>query len=151
MQYSKDTPEKKEERRSVQIFQSAVNTDCWEEIGCDHYDHGVDYTYEYIENGSVYKGNRILCQIKGTSKADRKDDYINFDFPVKTASYACTCTQPFFFILVDLSSKETFYLLIQKYFIDNPERYRKLSVNGSKVRVKVPMSNRVDDDNFRKY
>lgn len=151
MQYPKDTPEKKKERRSVQIFRSALNTDCWEEIGFDHYDHGIDYTYEFIEDGSVYKGNRILCQIKGTSKTERKNGFIKFDFPVKTASYACTCTQPFFFILVDLSSQEIFYLLMQLYFIDNPERYKKLSINGSNVRVKVSVSSRLDDDNFRKY
>lgn len=150
MKYPKDTPEKKKERRSAQIFRAALDTDYWEENGYDHNDHGVDYIYELIDDESVYTGNRILCQIKGETKTDRKDGFLNFDFPVNTASYACRCTTPFFFILVDLSSSDAFYLLLQEYFIDNPERYEKLRVNKSSVRVKVPLTNRVDDNNFRK-
>lgn len=142
--YPQDTPQKRNERRSFQLFLSILNTDCWEHLGSDHNDHGVDYSFEYIEE-EQYKGYRVLCQLKSRTNPVIKNNTIVFDFPVKTANYAVGCPQPFVFFFVNLTTHEVFFLPLQDYFIANPDKMRALDRNKGTIRVFIPLDNRLDD------
>ena len=142
--FPKDTEEKLKERESFQIFFSLLDMKKWEYLGSDHNDHGVDYSFEYIEDGE-YKGFRMLTQLKSSAKAKIQNDEIIFDFPAKTANYAISCPQPFVFFFVDLTSRQVYYLPLQDYFIANPDKMEALEKNKSSIRVFIPLNNRLDD------
>lgn len=146
--YPKDTLQNREERRSYQILNGLLDTCVWDFKGKENHDHGVDYMYEYIENGE-YKGYRILAQIKGRRNIEIKDSIIVFDFPVKTANYAVGCSEPFIFFLVDLSNTIAYYLSIQDFFIANEDKMQKLAVNKSTIRLVIPCKNIVDNEELR--
>ena len=148
MIYPKDTDEKRKERKSFQLFYSLVNTDFWVYSGSDQNDHGVDYTFEFVED-EEYRGYRILAQIKSRSNPEIKNGNVVFDFPVKTANYAIGCAQPFFFFFVNLSTKEVNYLPLQDYFIDNKNKMNALKKNKETVRVFIPLDNRVENEELR--
>lgn len=147
--YPQDTIEKLKERESFQIFFSLIDVKTWEYIGSDHNDHGVDYSFEYIEE-KQYKGYRILAQLK-SSNQDLKinNNKICFDFPVKTANYAVTCAQPFIFFFVDLKNRMVYYLPIQDYFIANPSKMEKLEKNTESIRLFIPLENTIDNENLK--
>ena len=138
--YPQDTSQKRSERKSFKIFVSHLDSNCWDLLGSDRNDHGVDYSYEYIEDGE-YKGYRILCQLKGRTSPEIKENKIVFDFPVKTANFAVGCSQPFILILVDLSTSEAYFLPIQDYFIENPKKLKTLEKNSDTIRVFIPLEN----------
>lgn len=148
-EYPQDSEQKKKERRSFNLMIPLFDPDCWDFIGSDKNDHGVDYTYELIEEGK-FKGYRVLIQVKSRTDPEIRDDKIIFDFPVKTANYAVGSAQPFFFILINLSTRNGYYICLQDYFIENKDAIKKLDRNTSSIRVFVPLANHVDDDNFRK-
>lgn len=144
--FPKDSPGRRAETRSFQILFPKFNADRWDFLGRDHHDHGVDYTFEYIEDGE-YKGHRILAQIKGRSSLkDGKNGYIAFPIPVITANYAVCCKTPFVLFLVDLQSQIAYYLPLQDYFIANKERYERLSANKSSITVYIPVDNIVGEE-----
>ena len=143
--YPKDTYEKRNERKTFQIFLPLLNPDCWEHLGSDHNDHGVDHAFEYIEKGE-YRGYRILSQLKSRTNPEVRDGKIVFDFPVKTANYAVGCAQPFLFFFVNLTTREAYYLPLQDYFIANKDKMNALEKNTGTVRVFVPLDNKVEDD-----
>ena len=47
--YGQDTEENRKERRSYQVLFGLMNTDIWSFLGRDNHDHGVDYSFEFIE------------------------------------------------------------------------------------------------------
>lgn len=144
--FPKDSPGRRAETRSFQILLPKFNADRWDFLGQDHHDHGVDYTFEHIDNGE-YKGHRILAQIKGSSSLKYKNnEYVAFSIPVKTANYAVRCKTPFVLFLVNLQSQIAYYLPLQDYFIANRERYEKLSANRSTITVHVPVDNIVGEE-----
>lgn len=146
--YPKDTPENKKERKSYQILLGLFDTDIWDFKGKENHDHGVDYSFEFIEN-SEYRGYRILAQIKGRSKYSVRGSEIVFDFPVITANYAIGCAEPFVLFLVDLEEYRAYYLPIQDYFIANADKMRALEINKSSVRVFIPLNNTIDDPELK--
>ena len=147
--YPKDTYQKKNERRSFKILFSLIDPDSWEYLGHDNNDHGVDHSFELIED-EKYKGYRILSQVKSRTIPSISGDCILFDFPVKTANYAVGCSQPFIFFFVDLTKKEAFYLSLQDFFIENKNKMLSLEKNTSTIRVKIPINNKVGNDNLKK-
>lgn len=76
--YPKDSYEKKNERRSFQIFFPLLNPDCWKLLGSDYNDHGVDHAFECIDG--EYKGYRILAQVKSRSNPIIRNGK-NHDYP----------------------------------------------------------------------
>ena len=146
--YPKDTEEKLKERESFQIFFSLLDVMKWEYLGSDHNDHGVDYSFEYIEDGE-YKGFRLLSQLKSSKKIEVRGNEIVFDFPVKTANYAIGCPQPFVFFLVDLTNSQVYYLPLQDYFIANKEKMEALDNNKTSIRVFIPLNNTIDDKELK--
>jgi len=143
--YALDSPEAQKERISYQILFSSLNVEHWMWTGKDTFDHGVDYGFEYIEDG-MYKGYRIISQVKSSTKLEVKDGLIPFDFPVNTAAAAINSAQPFVFFLVDLNTKVTYYLALQDYFIANKEKIDSVRDNKSTVRLFIPVNNVVCEE-----
>ena len=133
--YGQDTEENRKERRSYQVLFGLMNTDIWSFLGRDNHDHGVDYSFEFIENGE-FKGYRILAQIKGSKATNIRNSQVVFDLPVKTANYAVGSSQPFILFFVDLLTKCAYYLPLQDYFIANSDKM---------IRVFIPVDNTIDD------
>ena len=117
--YPQDTEEFKKERKSYQLLFYRLNADVWAPNGSDNTDHGMDYGFEYIENGN-YKGYRILSQIKSTEHIIKSKKSVSFDLKVITAAYAISSAQPFVLFVVDLIADVIYYICLQDFFIDNP-------------------------------
>jgi hypothetical protein len=111
----------------------------WAPNGSDHTDHGMDYGFEYIEDGQ-YKGFRIYSQIKSTEHINKSEKYVSFDLNVKTAAYAISSAQPFVLFIVDLVEDVAYYICLQDFFINNPASLKAVSNNKSTVRIKVPLT-----------
>lgn len=146
--YPQDSEEKLKERESFQIFFSLMDMRTWEYLGSDYNDHGVDYSFEFIEDGE-YKGYRIFVQLKSSQKPEIRNNEIVFDFPVHTANYAITCAQPFIFFFVNLTNRIVYYLPLQDYFIANKDKMDKLENNKTKIRVFIPLKNTIDSERLK--
>lgn len=147
LQYPKDNDNKVKERKSFQILLPKFDANFWEFNGRDLNDHGMDYEFEFIENGE-YRGYRILSQIK-SSESDEVikyyEDKLSFSkLPVKTATYAISCVSPFVLFVIDLRTNNAYYLPLQDYFIQNQDALNKLSVNKNTLTVYIPLSNIID-------
>lgn len=136
--YPQDTEEFKKERKSYQLLFYRLNADVWAPNGSDNTDHGMDYGFEYIENGN-YKGYRILSQIKSTEHIIKSKKSVSFDLKVITAAYAISSAQPFVLFVVDLIADVIYYICLQDFFIDNPASLKAVGNNKSKVRIKIPL------------
>lgn len=140
LKYPLDTKEFKKERKSFQILFYKLNSDVWLSNGSDTFDHGVDYSFEYIEDGK-YKGYRILSQIKSTEHIIDQVEHVAFDLNVKTATYSIGSSQPFILFLIDLNAETAYYICLQDVFISRKELYEKLKKNNSTIRIKIPKGN----------
>lgn len=135
--YPQDTEEFQKERKSYQTLFSNFDMNQWAPNGSDNTDHGMDYGFEYIED-MKYKGYRILSQIKSTESLHKQNNLCIFDLKVATAAYAINCSQPFVLFLVDLVTDITYYICLQDFFINNPDKIQAVENNGSTVRIKIP-------------
>ena len=140
--YPQDTEEFKKERESYQLLFFRLNAKVWAPNGSDNTDHGMDYGFEYIEDGQ-YKGFRIYSQIKSTEHINKSEKYVSFDLKVKTAAYAISSAQPFVLFIVDLVEDVAYYSCLQDFFINNPASLKAVSNNKSTVRIKVPLTQTV--------
>jgi hypothetical protein len=145
LKYPQDSEEFKKERKSFQILFYKLNTDVWQSNGSDNFDHGVDYSFEYIEDDE-YKGYRILSQIKSTEHIIDQGENVAFDLNVKTASYSIGSSQPFILFLIDLITDTVYYVCLQELFVSNNKLYEKLKKNATSIRVKIPKQNIVNRD-----
>ncbi len=136
--YPQDTEEFKKERESYQLLFYRLNAKVWAPNGSDNTDHGMDYGFEYIEDGQ-YKGYRIYSQIKSTEHINKSEEYISYDLKVKTAAYAISSAQPFVLFIVDLIDDVAYYTCLQDFFINNPSSLEAVGKNKSTVRIKVPL------------
>lgn len=135
--YPEYTPERIKESKSYQVLLPKFNARRWA-FGCSEWqDHGVDYSFEYVQDG-FFHGFRLLGQVKGSShlKFGNADSF-SYALPVKTANYAVECSQPFVLFVVDLISATAYYLPLQDYFIANRDKYEKLKVNTSTISVRI--------------
>ena len=121
--YPEYTPERIKESKSYQVLLPKFNARRWAFGSSEWQDHGVDYSFEYVQDG-FFHGFRLLGQVKGS--------------------------QPFVLFVVDLISATAYYLPLQDYFIANRDKYEKLKVNTSTISVRIPTRNTVSyaDDDF---
>lgn len=64
--YPEYTPERIKESKSYQVLLPKFNARRWA-FGCSEWqDHGVDYSFEYVQDG-FFHGFRLLGQVKGSS------------------------------------------------------------------------------------
>ena len=136
--YPQDSEEFKKERASYQLLFYRLNAKVWAPNGSDKTDHGMDYGFEYIDDGQ-YKGYRLYSQIKSTEHLNKSENYVSFDLKVKTAAYAISSAQPFVLFVVDLVNDVVYYVCLQDFFIENPESLLAVETNKSTVRIKLPL------------
>ncbi len=145
--YPQDTIEFQKERKSYQELFYKLDATVWAPNGSDNTDHGMDYGFEFIEDG-LFRGYRIYSQIKSTEHVIRQDDCIAFDLKVATASYAISSAQPFVLFVVDLVENDAYYIGLQDFFIENPESMDSLQNNKSTIRIKIPTENKVSREDI---
>lgn len=136
--YPQDTEEFQKERRSYQLLFYKLNVEVWAPNGSDNTDHGMDYGFEFIEDGQ-FKGYRIYSQIKSTEHINKTEKYVSFDLKVITATYAISSAQPFVLFVVDLIDNVAYYICLQDFFINNPNSFDSVHINKSTIRIKIPL------------
>ncbi len=136
--YPQDTENFQKERRSYQLLFYRLNANVWAPNGSDNTDHGMDYGFEFIED-SLFKGYRILSQIKSTEHIKKNEKYIAFDLKVITAVYAISSSQPFVLFVVDLIADVAYFICLQDFFIENQDSFEAMQKNKSTVRIKIPI------------
>ena len=109
--------------RSRGIFAYQIDSNRWEWHEQTGTDHGTDIVLE-LSDGEFFLGKKIEGQLKGRTEIEfLRNGKIKFDLDVKTINYALNNSSPFVLFLVDVKEEKVFYLAIQDYFIDNPDRY----------------------------
>lgn len=64
--YPEYTPERIKESKSYQVLLPKFNARRWAFGSSEWQDHGVDYSFEYVQDG-FFHGFRLLGQVKGSS------------------------------------------------------------------------------------
>lgn len=123
--------------RSRGIFAYQIDANKWEWHEQTGTDHGTDIVLELSDKG-VFSGKKIDGQLKGTTNIDvLKNGMIKYDLDVKTINYALGNANPFVLFLVDVNEEKVFYLPLQDYFIDNPDKFEAAENNSSTVTVHI--------------
>lgn len=101
------------EHRAIQVLESLLPADWpWRKQSPDFF---VDYHVEVVEHGEP-TGRQFGLQIKGTSKAKRRKNYIRHRMPRKHLSYyRDNARLPIFVALVDTEKKAAYWLFAQRY------------------------------------
>jgi hypothetical protein len=79
-------------------------------------DYGVDLEAEGTEHG--VRGEILKAQIKSSRRVRRSDVAIRAVIDAKYIAYADACRYPVIFILVDVSTKESWYIWLQKWALE---------------------------------
>ncbi len=132
--------------RSRGIFAYQIDPNKWEWHEQTGTDHGTDIVLELSE-GECFLGKKIEGQLKGRSKIEfLKDGRIKFDLDVKTVNYALNNANPFVLFLVDVTNETVYYLTVQDFFIEHPERFEAAKNNESSVTMHIDPSNTLTDN-----
>jgi len=132
--------------RSRGIFAYQIDAEKWEWHEQTGTDHGTDIVLELSEDGK-FSGKKIEGQIKGRKKIKvLKSGTITFDLDVKTVNYALGSSNAFVLFLVDVNEEKTYFLPLQEYFINNPNKIDDAENNVTSVTVHLnPDENLVDN------
>ena len=126
------------------VFMSfdAAHWDVKEQTGNDV---GIDCIAELSENDE-WHNRKLECQIKGTKQINYlKTGLISYSLNIHTINYALSSTVPFVLLLVDVTNKETYFLPIQRYFIENSKLISFLE-NKCSINVHLNPINKVNKD-----
>ncbi|MGM9639898.1 MAG: DUF4365 domain-containing protein [Faecousia sp.] len=136
----------------IALIHFAFNYEHWEfrqETGADR---GRDCSIEYID-GNEWQHNTLQGQVKGTKSPEtyllKNGTHFSYPLDKKTIYYALHSPEAFLLFLCDLKHNIVYYLPIQEYFINEPEKYENLE-NPDTIRMNlhIPVKNTVrrDDD-----
>ena len=155
------TEQQRKETKSFQKLWPKLNSEQWILRGADERDHGVDYSFEYTDDGTFH-GYRTLWQVKGRSNIDKlqrkrsfldkEKEYVSSSLPIKTINYALGCAEPFLLCVVDLNTDKAFYICLQDYFIEHPNQMELLNTDNSNAQepqltIYIPWDNQIVDWN----
>ena len=142
MRYPRDCEERRIGTKARIIAMNSFNVEHWELREQTGNDFGVDLIVELSEFDE-WHNKKLECQIKGTKNITiLKKGVISFPFDIKTINYALSSSIPFLLLLVDITQKTTYFLPIQRYFIENPNLITKLS-NNTSINVHINPNNNV--------
>jgi hypothetical protein len=123
-----------------------LNSHYWEWHEQTGSDHGTDMVFELVENGE-FTNRKIIGQIKGRTEITYlKDGMISFDFDVKTVNYAINSSNSFLLFLADVVNEIVYYLPIQEYFMQYPEKLKAARENKETVSVHINSSSILNYD-----
>ena len=130
--------------RSRGIFAYQIDSNKWEWHEQTGTDHGTDIVLE-LSDGECFSGKKIEGQLKGRTQIEfLKSGKIKFDLEVKTTNYALNNSNPFVLFLIDVTEEKVYYLAIQDYFIENPERFGAAKNNAYSVTLHIDPENTLD-------
>lgn len=78
-------------------------------------DFGIDAEFEMTEFGLF--GDILKIQIKSSEKVERINNAIKFNIERKYIEYADSCRYPLILVLVDVNTKEAWYLWLQEWLL----------------------------------
>ena len=132
--------------KSRGIFAYQIDPCRWEWHEQTGTDHGTDIVLE-LSDGECFSGKIIEGQLKGRTQIEYlKNGNIKFDLEVKTINYALNKAYPYVLFLVDVTEETVYYLAIQDYFIDNPERFKAAENNKSTVTLHISPDNTLTEN-----
>ena len=148
MRYPKDCEERRIGSKAKICAMSAFNVEHWEVREQTGQDYGVDLIAELSENDE-WHNRKLECQIKGTTSIKLLGNgMITYPLDVKTINYALSSSVPFILILVDVNKLISYYLPIQKFFIDNLDFENKLN-NITSISVHINPKNIISYDDYQ--
>jgi hypothetical protein len=115
-------------------------------------DYGVDVTmFHFADEGEIENGE-VRFQLKATERLQviKKGKVISFPINTGDLHYWALEIHPFILVVFDASKDRAFWLHIQEYVAENPER---VDPEKETVNVHIPMSNKLtvrSIDYFRK-
>ena len=115
-------------------------------------DYGVDVTmFHFDDNGEIENGE-VRFQLKATDHFQFIRNGTAISLPIKTRdlNYWAMEIHPLILVLFDAKADHAYWLHIQSYVKENPER---IDFNNETVHVHIPMKNELTDssiDHFRK-
>lgn len=128
-----------------------LNYEHWEfrlETGVDR---GRDCIIEYIMENE-WHNNIIQCQVKGTKTPEtyllKNEDVFSYNLDKKYINYALGSTNASVLFLCDLKNEVVYYLPVQEFFINNPDKYINLrNTKTESLNVHIPVTCTVDKNN----
>ena len=135
-------------RGGIRLAHYAFDFERWEfRLGTGK-DVGEDCVFEYIDEHAWHNG-RIRAQVKGirNPKTYLVANDTEFSYPLDKSfvEYALRSNEAFILLLCDLMNEKAYYLPLQDYFISKPEEYTRLRSGAGSMKLRVPVSNLVDD------
>lgn len=138
-------------RGGMALVHFRFNYDHWQfrqETGADC---GRDCTIEYISDNEWHHDS-IEGQVKGTKSPEsyllKDGNQFSYKLEKKTINYALRSSKAFLLLLCDLNSNTVYYLPIQEYFINNPDKYTKLENPATdSMKLRIPVEKTVCGDN----
>ena len=129
--------------RSLVVYK--LNSEKWEWHEQTGTDHGTDIGIELVEN-EEFVNKKIEGQIKGTKCLKKLlNGDITFNMEIKTVKYALNSIHTFVLFLADVSNETVYYLPLQDYFIDNPDKLDIIEKNNKTVTVHIGCKNILND------
>lgn len=92
-------------------------------------DFGVDAEAELTEGGVL--GHIIKLQFKSSVEVPRRPKQINFSIKRKYIDYAKSCRYPVAFVVIDVSTREAWYLWLQKWILEERSKGERLDDQDS--------------------
>jgi hypothetical protein len=118
--------------KGERIFTNAMPVE-WKRL-VPHPDFRVDFQYEIRDAGTL-TGMTFLVQLKSQSRVVLNDRGARFSgLECKHIRYWMKCQRPVFLVLVDVETKEGFWVFIQQYVADN---LSKSDWNGTQKTITV--------------
>ena len=129
----------------IALLHYSLNYEHWEFRQETGEDRGRDCVLEYIDE-SIWCNYIIQGQVKGTKTPQSYllKDGMHFSYPLekKYINYALRSSNASVLFLCDLINELVYFLPIQDYFINNPEKYENLSnPKTESMNVHIPVSN----------
>ncbi len=105
-------------------------------------DYGVDVTMFHFDSDGAIENGEVRFQLKATERLQviKKGTVISFPINTGDLHYWSLEIHPFILVVFDAIEDRAFWLHVQEYITDNPER---VDPDKETVNVHIPMSNRL--------
>ena len=144
-----DSDSRRTDSRACAIVHYQFDSDHWQFRELTGADVGCDCEFELSED-NYWRGHKIECQVKGTCHLDgyllKDGATISFPLELKTICYGLGKAHSFILLIVDVEREIVYFQNLQEYFIGDLELFEKLDTDKKTLRIRIPIENRLDEN-----
>lgn len=126
------------ETRSIKIFNDSV-PDEWICRRIEH-DYALDIEIEIVEDKQV-SGKTLLVQLKSSDSFSPENEVVGYQFETSKLQYYLRKDVPVLLVLVDLSSKKSYWLFVQEHIYEQIEKTHQAWTQQKTITLKIPAGN----------